>query len=231
MKRLIFFFLVVLFVASPFVVLPRLVKVKTVSCQSQYGPCSKLLDDKVASVDKNSLYVTKKALKKILLSEAQVSTFSFHFKFPDRLEVNLLERKAEFAISFNDKAQTALVNKEGYILAFGETTSLPFLVDNEVPPNVGEKINEKKLFALRVVGDMFTNYQIRKGQIENNSLEFKLNSGQTVIFPLEGDRQLLVAALNTILAKLKASEDEIRIENGSRPVNIIDLRFKNPVLR
>ena len=52
----------------------------------------------------------------------------------------------------------------------------------------------------------------------------KIAGGVKVIFPLEGDIDVLLGSLRLILSQLNNDEREIRI--GS-----IDLRFENPVLR
>lgn len=217
---------------SPFIVVPRVLKVNVITCQSQFGPCNRNLEVRIKRVEdrKASLYETKRELQKILSNDILVSDFSLQFKLPGRLAINLLERKPKYALKIRGTNSYALVGKEGYVIYFQDATNLPVLIVSEPPPNVGEVVSEEKLFALDLLYDMFSLYQVRTGAIENGSLVIELEQGPKVIFPLEGDREALLGSLRLILSKLNSDEQDSRIENVSG-VSIIDLRFKNPVVK
>jgi hypothetical protein len=102
---------------------------------------------------------------------------------------------------------------------------------------LGERVDDETFFALELLNDMFTYYQIREGKKDSESLLIELKSGQNVIFPLEGDRKVIIASLGIILNKLNSEDNGTRI--GSDDVGLedcqrgclIDLRFKNPVIK
>ena len=73
-------------------------------------------------------------------------------------------------------------------------------------------------------------YQINIGEIINDSLVIELDSGTKVLFPLEGDKQILLGALRLIDSKVTTEGEELSGVDG-QVVETIDLRYKNPVLR
>ncbi len=95
------------------------------------------------------------------------------------------------------------------------------LITSENFPNVGEKVTEETLFALELLYDMFSFYQVQTGKIDKSSLVIELSRGPKVIFPLEGSHQVLLGSLRLVLSKL----------NSDSQVSTIDLRFKNPVIK
>ena len=230
-KAFIGFFLIVSFVGL-FFVIPKKLKIKKIVCQSQFGPCSASVlgsIDKIENGEKN-LNDVKKELQGILSSSALVSDYSLHFQFPNIVEVNLLERKPEYAIKAKDTDSHALIDKEGHVIYFQDLTGLPVLITTEPPPNVGEVVSDKTFFALEILYGMFSSYQVREGKIENESLVIELSQGPKVIFPLEGEKDILLGSLRLVLSKLNNDGQDSKIENVSG-ASIIDLRFKNPVIK
>ena len=213
-------------IAICFFVLPRLLKITSIVCKSQYGPCSEGLSYKLTGFGGQSLSAVKKNLKLVLGSEPAISNYSFQLKLPSSLEVNLVEDKALFAVTTSDKKHFFLVDVGGVVVRIQDNSNLPLVILGENPPNVGEKVNPKSLFALQTVSDLYRLYQIKEGSLVNDSLETYLPSGEKVIFPLEGDRELLVGSLALIISRLNQAPKDSNIK-----VSVIDLRFKNPVLK
>lgn len=227
-----FGFALIAFLVSLFFVIPKKLKIKRIVCQSQFGPCNASVlgsIDKVGNGEK-SFYDVKKELQGILASNVLVSDYSFHFQFPNIIEVNLLERKPKYAVKAKSTDSYALVDKEGYVIYFQDLTGLPVLITVEPPPNVGEIVPDKTFFALEVLYGMFFSYQVREGTIEDGSLVIELSQGPKVIFPLEGKKEILLGSLRLVLSKLNNSGQDSKIENVSG-ASIIDLRFKNPVVK
>lgn len=216
-------FVIVALIISPFFVVSRIIKVDEIRCQSQFGPCNTNIEASLDEVEERggSLYEVKKRLQNILADNVLVSDYSFQFKLPNTLEIDLLERKPKYAIKQKETSSFALVDSSGYVVYFQEATTLPVLIVSEAPPNVGDLVSEKNFFALELLYDLFSSYQIRTGIIENESLVIELNQVPKVIFPLEGDREVLLGSLRLILSRL----------NSSRQVSTIDLRFKNPIIK
>ncbi len=227
-----FGFILIAFFVSLFFIIPKKLKIKKIVCQSQFGPCNASVlgsINKIENGEKN-LNDVKKELQGILSSSALVSDYSLHFQFPNIVEVNLLERKPEYAIKAKGTDSYALIDKEGYVIYFQDLTGLPVLITTEPPPNVGEVVSDKTFFALEILRGMFSSYQVREGIIEDESLVIELSQGPKVIFPLEGEKDVLLGSLRLVLSKLNNDGQDSKIEKVSG-ASIIDLRFKNPVIK
>jgi hypothetical protein len=224
-------------VAAPIYFVPRNIVINSFTCDNQFGPCSDTMVQKIDENKGKSLLSARKNVEDFLASEPLISDYSTHYKIPDKLEINVLLRKPYFGISFNNSEATALIDEEGYVLAFREDSSLPVLEALEAPPQVGEKVAERRLFALKLLGDMYDYYQIKIAKEQVNGVVFEMEGSKMVIFPYEGDRQILIASLAVILTRLNAGDSSTRIENVEGLISTclqgctIDLRYKNPVIR
>lgn len=227
-----FGFILIAFFISLFFVIPKKLKIKRIVCQSQFGPCNVSVLGLINNVEngEKSLNDVKKELQGIFANSALISDYSLHFQFPNIIEVNLLERKPEYAIKTKGTDSYALIDKEGYVIYFQDLTGLPVLTTIEPPPNVGKTVSDETFFALEILYGMFSSYQVREGKIEDESLVIELSQGPRVIFPLEGEKEILLGSLRLVLSRLNNDGQDSKIENVSG-ASIIDLRFKNPVIR
>jgi len=205
MKRLLPLLLIALVASLLF--LPQFLTKVNVVCKNQYGPCS--LD-----VQPAGLVAAKKEIKNKLKNDPLVLDYSTQFKLPNTLEVNLLIKKPAFAFQNKATEKIYLVSENGQILSEREDTSLPLLIQD------GESVN---LPALKLLNGVFTMYQVTSGEIKDGSLTVELPGAVTVLFPLDGDSEVLLGALRLIYTRVQGDEEKKYSE--------IDLRFKNPVLR
>jgi cell division septal protein FtsQ len=222
LKAILLFFSLVLGLGF-FMALPRYMRISRISCSSQFGPCSLHVKEAMAKIEKAnlSLFEAKKELKTVLSSDVLVTDFSFQFKLPKTLQVNLLERKPKFALKKRGSQAFALVDSQGVVVSYQNNSALPVLIVSDAPPNVGEVVSGKTLFALEILSDIFSLYQVKSGNLEDESLVIELKGGLRVIFPLEADRKVLLGSLRLILGRL----------NEESNVSTIDLRYKNPILK
>jgi cell division septal protein FtsQ len=220
------FFLFLLGFATFFLTLPRLIPVKKITCSNQYGPCDEVLQADLEKVLGKNLLLGKKEIKAILENNLLVKDYSLLYRIPNTLQVYLLVKKPKFALWSETEKRAALVEENGLILAWGNNTNLPKLIVAENLLAVGEKVSPDKLFGLALMSDLSYFYQVNNGKLTEQRLEILLN-GRTVLFPLEGDRQVLLGALKVILSQLNAEPQDPKMEK----ISIIDLRFKNPILK
>ncbi len=216
----------ILLLVASFFLLPFFIEIKNISCQSQYGPCSNDLNQKLDGYKNKSLREAKKGITRELKNDNTVSQFGFQLKFPATLKIDLIEDKALFVLIKANDPNFYLVNKDGTVIKIVAETNLPRVILESTPPNVGEKVSSENLFALKIVYDLWTLYQIKEGAITQNYLTIMHPTGIKVIFPLEGDKDLLIGSLQLILSRLNGATKDSKIN-----VSTIDLRFKNPVLK
>ncbi len=229
LKGLLVSLAVLTLIVSPFFVVPRYLKVEKISCSSQFGPCNYELQKELTSFEGKALVEAKSGARSVLESNVKITDYFMRFQLPNRIIVDVVERKSYFALRQKGNELVALVDSDGSVVSFQENTSLPTLNISSTPPGVGEKADDRVVFAAELLLDMYTSYQVREGFLEEDMFTVDLLTGETVIFPLEGDREILLGSLVAILSRLKQADDASRIETAN--VSEIDLRFKNPVLR
>ncbi len=227
MRKIIVPFGLVTVIVFSFLMTLRIIKISNIECFSQYGDCPVEITSKLESVKSKSLSNSKKEISKILRDNFLISDFSTQFKLPSTLKVNLVIRKAVFALRQKDTDNYTLIDKDGYVVAISNSSNLPTVIVNEKLKNVGEKVSDRDLFSLKLINGVFNMYQVNFGDIRDDSLVVELPSDLTVIFPLEEsierDSDFYLGVLRLIVTKIET-------ENSGK-YREIDLRFKNPVLR
>lgn len=218
----ILIFLVV--IASIFLV--SSIKIERITCSNQYGSCSKEAETFLRSLEGQKLFFVRRSVKTFLKEGLVIVDYTASFKLPNKYVVNIIERKPKYALLFKETFQATLVDDDGYILAFVENTSLPLVKTKFKPGNTGEKVDSTSLFVLKLMADLNSFYQVKEGELTEDGFKVKLNSGENVIFPLTGDKEILLSSLAITLSKLNSMKDD-----PTMIINTIDLRFKNPVLR
>lgn len=194
-----------------------------IKCQSQYGECSQEIIKGINNYRWHSLYSAKAGVSKSLKTNFLVSDYSMQFKLPNIIAVNVLVKKPAFALFDKNANQAVLVDLDGEVLSVEPNTALPVVYVSQNLPKPGENVGEKNLFALKLIRGVFDMYQITSGEVQNGSLVVDLPGPLRVIFPGEGDSQVILGALKLIYARTQG--------DLAGKFSQIDLRFKNPVLR
>lgn len=221
MKKILYLILALL-AFTLFICWPFFLKVG-IRCQSQYGECNYEVQQGLGAFNQKSLFSAKSGIAKYLKANHLVSNFSLQFKLPNILLVQILAKKPIFALFNRERSLAALVGGEGEVLSVSPETALPRVFTVQDLPKPGENIGADNLFALKLIGGVFEMYQVPAGEFQNGSLTVDLPGPVRVIFPEEGDTELLLGALKLIYTKTQG-------ENSGKFTQI-DLRFKNPVLR
>ncbi|MBX4205966.1 hypothetical protein KW795_02105 [Candidatus Microgenomates bacterium] len=115
------------------------------------------------------------------------------------------------------------MDKGGIIIEESDTSNLPNLL---IDPNLnvilkkGEKLSSEFQFATLLLQKMYFVYNTNHANVSAYSISFDLNE-KKVVFPLNGDIDVLLGSLTVILSRL----------NSENNYSIIDLRYKNPILK
>jgi len=227
-RKILTIIFILLVISIPFII-PRIVKINKVTCESQFGVCDQEIENKLNSLSNSSLFLVKRNINDYLTNNYLVRDFSMQYKALSSLKVNLVVEKAKFCLKSEDYEVFAFIDGNGEVLELKEICNLPFVnIDTKIP-NVGEKIGSDLLSGLNLINQLFISYNIREGNIVSNSLEVYFPDGYKVILPLDKDIQVLLGALRLIISRLNSSQSESRIIEGR--IDVIDLRYQNPVLR
>lgn len=204
------------------VLYPFFVKVK-IECRSQDGDCPAQIESGISKMQTQSLFRARSGLSKLMKNEPLVSDFSQQFKLPDILRVDVITKRPVFALKSSGSGNVDLVEDNGEVLSSSQNTNLPTVVIPGDIPAAGQNVGDRNLFALKLAVGVYEMYQIQSSNMENDTLLVDMPGGVRVIFPLEGDYQVLLGSLRLVYSKIQS-------EPGNS-YSQIDLRYKNPVLR
>ncbi|PIP57192.1 hypothetical protein COY30_00435 [Candidatus Woesebacteria bacterium CG_4_10_14_0_2_um_filter_44_9] len=212
------YLLLAFLVFFPFTLFPRVIKIQKIECFSQYGICPDgIFTPAVGAVGKN-LLGARIFLADLFKNSGIVEKYGFAFKLPATLRADLVLKRAKFALAQKDISRVVVLDEDGNVLQTLDKTNLPKVVVADGLPAVGERVGEAKLFALNLLYSLNFYYQATYGEIIDSGLVVKMPGGPQVVFPLEGDSETLLGALKLILS-------------GSKSAKLIDLRFKNPIIK
>lgn len=202
-------------------------KIKKISCQTQYGPCSQRDDELIASfLGKNFFFLANSQVESTLLQNPTTNKVFVQKVFPDTLEIKLEKRKLLVSISKEEFLSRGvfLLAGDGVISEFVKNSSLPLLVipQGSEDLSVGMEVEEKIQKAAMALSLLYSSQKVARATFVDNFLSFELPGGVLVYFPLEKDTDALIGALQLLVTRS-------RIE-GNLP-KTIDLRYSNPVLK
>ncbi len=222
MKKYIY--LGVLFIGALFIFsYPFFIKIKT-SCKTQYGDCPKEIKEITQKSDGMSLVSARSLLKKEIKKNVLVSDVSLQFKLPNELVVDVIIKKPDFNLHSYSSNRYVLVDREGVVILEGTNSALPLIELDPDLPKVGQNVNQNILFSSKIMLGVNSMYQVKTGRLVDSGLVVELPNTIRVIFPLQGDADILLGSLRLIYTKIESGG-----VNGG--YTEIDLRFKNPVLR
>lgn len=213
------YILLILFLFFPFLVLPRIIKIKKIECFSQFGKCDDNLDQRLDVLSGKNYNEVKAGIKNIFSSDPTIKDYSWQYLIPDKVRLNVILKKAKFAIRNKESNEIILIDKEGKVLSKERETNLPFLSFSGALPEIGGKVDETQLFALDLLWRLYYLFQVREGELGEDRLEVEFPDNIKAILPLAGDQEIIISSLKLVLS------------NGAVKGKVIDLRYKNPIIR
>lgn len=219
-KKLPYLFTILFVVAL--IALPFFIKVG-LECESQFGKCPTEIDSDLQSLKTKNLFDARRKIGAYLKNNFLISDYSTQFKLPNIILINIIAKKPHFAIKDSSSGKIMLIDQKGIVLAESENSGLPMVEVSNSLKKIGEEVDKKNLFALNLISGVNEMYQVRYGMITNDALAVDIPHGLRVIFPLEGDSEVLLGGLRLIYAKVTA--------DYLGTYSQIDMRYKNPVLK
>lgn len=201
-------------------------KIKSVSCKTQYGPCDSN-DEKVLSKiqGQNIFFADAGNLKDELAQDFRNRNIFIQKVFPNKVSVFLEKRKGQVTFKLADSQTPGffVVDEDGVILGKVTDTPLPTItVKNGDTLVVGERLIAREKNAADLVYLTFRSRGRTTGELEDDFVKVYIENDIVVYYPLDGEPRVLVGALQLIL-------NRSRIDN--QLPKSIDLRYSNPVLR
>lgn len=221
MNKRLFYVALMSTVIVIFWALSKKIVVVSANCQSQYGPCSEEVKNMVEERIDESYIDAKGSLGKALSESSRIERYHIRFQIPSEMLVEVVEKKAEIALKFTEERYFTF-DRKGNLVAETGSTQLPTVDVLEAPSDSTIK------YAVEMFWNLFKYYDVSYAKLDKYSLKANVR-GAEVIFPLEGDLDILFGSLEVLLLQLNRTNENPTI-NSAGKYSIIDLRYKNPVI-
>lgn len=218
-----FLILIIPAIVLSFIILPFVIKIKSISCSTQYGDCPTDMQTKLDSLTEKSVFAAERGVKSNLSQNLLVQRFVVRFSFPATLKVDIITKKTAFCITGKNSNQFALVDQSGIILGLSQNCSFPLVLSAPSERIPGGHVSDSDLFALKIIQGIYQMYQVTQISASTSGLTVELPGTLRVIFPSSGDVSELLGALRLIVTKITS--------DFAGKYREIDLRFESPVLR
>src|SRR3989344_5545325 len=187
--------------------LGRKLKITEINCKSLFGVCEDKITEKFSQIEGLSYIQAKKSVNEILESEVAVKSYLVHFSLPSKLEVTVLESKPKYALQTLASDTFSLISEDGKVLTEVDSSNLPKLrSDSNSLLEKGHKLDVQTLFALDLVSSISNSQKLSRASLEADKLIVVLDQGERVIFPIEGDKELLLGSFFLIVNELKSND-------------------------
>jgi cell division septal protein FtsQ len=217
MKYLLGFIGIIIVVCLIIFFFLRVLKIQSITCSNQYGNCTSRLQLEIGTVKKENIFQTKNNLEKVLKNDKSVLDYSIEFRLPLTFQVHVIEKKPITAF-ITKSGSFALIDSNGDVIDEVKETNLPKVISYYNLDTLQIK------YIANLMATIYTYYKSNSAKASQDGLEVNNINGKKVMFPLKGDQDVLLGSLALILSRLP------RIQEAST-ISVIDLRYKNPVLR
>ncbi len=144
-KKIIFFFMILLITALGFIALKSDVfYIKDIIVENNFKLNKDYIKEKTNINNSDNIFlIDLNQIKTILENETYIKTANIKRKFPDKLIINIEERKGR--ISYNYKYKKYLIDFEGVLLEEIKKSEDLFVIESKIETNtkIGEKITFK----------------------------------------------------------------------------------------
>lgn len=224
MKR-VFLFLGVLFTVL-FVSLFFFLKIRSVSCSADHTPsCPSSLLEKLQAFKGSRIFQSERKIRNTLSSEPEVLSYAVKTSPLGDITVRITLREGSIALKPESSNTYTLYTKDGILVKEAPDTSVPTVV-------LKEQINTEAVpFVAALSYQLTTILPVSQMTVEGESLKVVLRDNRILLYPLQGDIDVLLGSTLITFSQLNLTEGKLIIDRQAVVIREIDLRFKNPVLR
>lgn len=219
MKR-IFITLLVVFVCGGSGYYLFLLPMEDVSCSQRELNCSQPVLNSLKEVNRKGLMRTYRSLAGKLNAQDRIIEYKLTYTFPNHIHVDIIERQPAVAMRVLGADTSTLFEASGRVIGNGDGNGLPIIEFQEKIVYGPESLS----FLVQLIHSLDRAFGLHTAAVVNGGLEVRIPEGNTFIYPLEGDIDLLLGATRLVLGELN------RVSENST-MKTIDFRYKNPVLK
>lgn len=225
-KAFIFLFLFfVLFLALYYF---RISKITSISCVSQFTKCNENTLSLIGSIQKTSIYQTNVNLKKMLSQDPLVKKYSLQLKLNGKYNILIEERVPKYCLK--NISEIYYFDADGMVIKTGGSDNIKCIDFTGASYRLRDTLNSKDAFTQSVFYKIRNISELGRAYVENNNLIVEYRGKTKLIFPTEGDSDILAGKAYYTVSQFDKIEKYI-IDIGNVSVSEIDFRYKNPIVR
>jgi hypothetical protein len=204
------------------------IKVKEVICVSQFYACNESLRNKIDSINKGSLIQTRRNLIGLLKDEASVKSFSFQYQLDGKLILHINEREVKYCITNNGSSYYA--DELGKVIKIDNAIGVNCVQNTKSKYKIKDSLNNEDLISEQIYYRLRSLDTVQSGFIEDKKFVIEYRDGIKLIFPLEGQANVLIGRAYYTISQFGKINEYI-IGNGFGGITEVDFRYNNPVIR
>jgi hypothetical protein len=222
------FFLILVFVVLVVVFCFKVSKISSIECVSQFTKCNGNTLASIEKVEKSSIVATKINLKKALSDDPLVKKYSLQLKLNGKYIVLIEERIPKYCLKSNN--ENYFFDSDSVLIKINGGENIKCIEESGISYKLRDRLNNKDSFLQNVFYNMRNISDLGRAYVENENLIVEYKGKTKLIFPTEGDAEVLAGKAYYTVSQFDKIEKYI-IDIGNLSVSEIDFRYKDPVVR
>lgn len=219
-RKKVFSILIIFGSLALLIVVYHRLKINRIDCQSQFGPCDDEIVSTLNSQEGKPIFSSYSSVREELNNHPKVSNYNIRFSNPRSLSVNVTQRRPQVAVIAEGANEYYLYSHDGILLESKNETQLPVIHISDISVITKEQMD----FVIGMAYAINQTYNVEDILIKDGGMEFEVIGAPKIIFPVQGEIDVLLGSLTFVLSQLNSQLGEFRME-------FIDFRFKNPVIK
>lgn len=203
-------------------------QIKAIDCVSQFTKCNDNISSALINVEKGNIITTRRNIVKVISQNPLIKKYWVQLNLNGKYIVMVEERVPKYCVESN--AGKYVTDSEGLVIKINDNGNIRCIQSVEDEYKLGDRLsvrdyfNETLLYKIRNIADIGYAY------LEQNNLVVEYKGNIKLIFPKEGDADLLAGKAYYTVSQFDNIEEYI-IEIGNYSISEIDFRFNDPVVK
>jgi hypothetical protein len=227
MRRIISLFIFTSFVLLTWHII-RNYRINSIACVSQFTKCNSDILSSIDKIKKEDVFTTRKNINRVLKDNPLVKIYSLQLKINGKYIIHIEERIPKYCIKGAENNYYS--DSDGLIIKIDKDGTIKCVEENNVIYHLGNKLNQKDFFILKVFFNIRNIVGLENAYIGNDNLIVEYKGKIKLIFPMEGDPKSLAGKAYYTASQFDKIEEYI-IGMGNILVSEVDFRFINPIVR
>ncbi len=220
-RRLLYsaFFIIVIVLSGLFF------RIKSVECSSDKKECSREISESLMQISGKNGILSAVIINNILKNNPLIKDYSVRVSLAGVVDIQVTEKTPRNCLSVG--GMSYFIDEDGVIIKKGEDSSGCITKTNGSDYKVKDFVSSSDNFCLSLDYKLRNLKTHRNSRIENGIFVIDYEDGIKLIFPLEGNAELIAGRVYYTLSQF----DRINKELSGKRITEADFRFKEPIIR